>query len=87
MEFYECSALTGDNINEIFVNSCKIINNNIKKGIYDLNDPSNGIQIFNLEDDMEINKTYNSDNITYNSSLKLDRKKHLKNQNERKKCG
>ena len=88
MEFYECSALTGDNINEIFVNSCKIIDSNIKKGIYDLDNPSNGIRIYQVEDGMKIDKKYeddNNDNIIPNSRITLNKNNHLNNKDKIKK--
>lgn len=42
--FYECSAKTGINIDDIFINSAKLIYENIKKGKYNLNDESCGIK-------------------------------------------
>ena len=87
MEFYESSALTGDNINEIFVDSCKIIDNNIKNNLYDLNNPSNGIRTYEVEDDMKIDKSYNYDiNGTINSRYTLDKKKHKKKQKSKCYC-
>ena len=87
MEFYESSALSGSNINEIFVNSCKFIDNNIKNNIYDLNDASNGIRMYDVEDGMKIDKIYSDENNTAsNFPHKLDKKKHLKKNIKKSKC-
>ena len=45
MVFLETSAKTGKNINEIFLQSCKEIVENMKKGFYDLNREGCGIKI------------------------------------------
>lgn len=73
MEFYECSALNGKNINEIFINACQKIIENINNQIYDLEDPSNGVKKCEMEDDFNIDKT-----IKTSSNQKLDKNKHLK---------
>ena len=74
MKFFEASALTGDNIEEIFVDICKTINKNINDKLYDLNDPSIGIKISEREDDMEINKTYETSSFLSKGSQKLNSK-------------
>ena len=81
MKFFEGSALTGDNIEEIFVDICKTINKNINDKLYDLNDPSIGIKISEREDDMEINKTYETSSFLSKGSQKLNSKR-----NKRKCC-
>ena len=81
MKFFEASALTGDNIEEIFVDICKTINKNIIDKLYDLNDPSIGIKISEREDDMEINKTYETSSFLSKGSQKLNSKR-----NKRKCC-
>ena len=81
MKFFEASALTGDNIEEIFVDICKTINKNINDKLYDLNDPSIGIKISEREDDMEINKTYETSSFLSKGSQKLNSKR-----NKRKCC-
>ena len=57
MDFYESSALTGENINEIFEGICKYVNKKLDEGKFDLNDFSNGVSISELEEDIEIHKT------------------------------
>ena len=50
LDFFESSALTGENINSIFFKACRVINENITNEIYDFNNPTNGIKISNLKD-------------------------------------
>ena len=57
MDFYESSALTGENINEIFEGICKYVNKKLDEGKFDLNDFSNGVSISELEEDLDIHKT------------------------------
>ena len=57
MDFYESSALTGENINNIFEGICKYVNQKIDEGKIDLNDPSNGISASEIEEGMKIHKT------------------------------
>ena len=44
MSFYETSALKGININDIFVDACKIISKNIDEGKYNFDDDSFGLR-------------------------------------------
>lgn len=43
--FVEASAKTGDNVEEAFEAVAKKVYHNIKEGVFDLNDKSNGIKI------------------------------------------
>ena len=62
MDFYESSALTGENINDIFEGICQKVNQQIDEGKIDLNDPSNGISISEVEGNIKINKNLNVKN-------------------------
>ena len=62
MDFYESSALTGENINDIFEGICQKVNQQINEGKIDLNDPSNGISISEVEGNIKINKNLNAKN-------------------------
>ena len=44
MSFYETSALKGININDVFVDACKIISKNIDEGKYNFDDDSFGLR-------------------------------------------
>ena len=59
---YESSALTGENINDIFEGICQKVNQQIDEGKIDLNDPSNGISISEVEGNIKINKNLNAKN-------------------------
>ena len=75
MAFFEASALTGKNIEKIFFDSCKIINENLDKNVYDLKNAYNGIKICEMDDEnMKINKTI----FLENKSVKLDRQKTIR---------
>ena len=72
MAFFEASALTGQNIEEIFLNSCKVINENLDKNLYDLKNSYNGIKICEMDDEnMKISKVIALDN----QPVKLDKQK------------
>ena len=50
MLFFEVSALTGEKIQECFIESLKNISERIKKGLYDLSNPNCGIKLgYNVE--------------------------------------
>ena len=65
MRFFESSALTGDNINQIFMDSCKIINKNINKGLYNLEKQTCGVKMCKANTKKEIQNDF-----VYNSSNK-----------------
>lgn len=44
MTFYETSALKGTNINNVFIDACKVISQNINENKYDLDDDSFGLR-------------------------------------------
>ena len=70
MDFYESSALTGENINDIFEGICKYVNQKIDEGKIDLNDPSNGISISEVERNIKINKNLNAKNTNITQTPK-----------------
>ena len=57
--FYECSSKTGINIDDIFINSSKLILENIKNGKYNLNDDSCGIKRGNQISNISIHDSIN----------------------------
>ena len=63
MLFYETSAKTGKNINELFIQSCEDISKRIENGFYDLNRDTCGIKV-GSEDKEEIilSDTKNNEN-------------------------
>ena len=70
--FMETSAKTGQGVDEIFLKSAKHIENNIKKGYYDLKDESCGIQEGNPKNDVvEKKKKINLNKI----KVKIHKKK------------
>ena len=77
MRFYETSALTGENVENIFIEACKIISKNIDEGKYNFDDESFGLKKCKTTKDMIINKTKNSD-----KNLNLNKK----NEKPKKQC-
>ena len=59
MDFFETSAKTGENIEDIFLLICEFLSSNIDEGKYDLNDPSSGVSIEELEEGFKLNKSVN----------------------------
>ena len=60
MDFYETSAKTGENIEDIFFGLCELISNNIDEGKYDFNNPSSGVTEIPIgEEYLKVNKTFN----------------------------
>lgn len=85
MEFFEASAKTGYNIDEIFNTACQKIYENINKGIYD-NESDQGVKICNTYNDFIPNKSfslriekniykYDKNNNDKNSIIKKEKKK------------
>ena len=72
MRYFESSALTGNNINNIFMEACKIINKNINNGLYDLEKQANGVKICKMKYKKE------NDFVYFSSHKKLDKKSHSK---------
>ena len=66
MDFFETSALTGENIEKVFQRICILINKNIDEGKYDFDDGSAGVKPMEEKEGLEINKSLiiNSKNIT-----------------------
>jgi len=59
MVFFETSAKSGKNIEDIFLEICKTISKKIDEGKYDFSDPSCGVNLSQREDEMQINKNLN----------------------------
>ena len=72
MEYFEASAKTGYNIDEIFNTACQKIYENINNGIYD-EDNDEGVKICNTNSDFEANKNFSlriqNDNNNYNYEI------------------
>ena len=79
LKFFECSALTGENINTIFFDACRVINENINNEIYDFNNPNVGIKISNLKDSsFEIKKDITIISSNVNNDKKEKKKSKCK---------
>ena len=63
MLFFETSAKNGNGINEVFLNSCREIYQNIEKGFYDLNNEACGIKKGEQIDNGNINLEKDDENI------------------------
>ena len=76
IEFFEASAITGYNIDEIFKYGCQKIYENIANNVYDLNceNESCGIKILSSNDNLNCNKKY------------LFKLKNKKEEKKKKKC-
>ena len=66
MDFYEVSALSGKNIDKVFLGIYGFISQKIDNGKYDLDDPSTGVSKSDFEEGLQINK---------NLSIKISNKK------------
>ncbi len=74
MQFFESSALTGDNIDKIFISACQTINENLNNNLYDFDDPSNGIKIGKIDEDMQINEEIYTESFSLRKKKKKDSK-------------
>ena len=80
MDFYETSAKTGENIEDIFLGLCELISNNIDEGKYDFNNPSSGVKKISFEEeDLKVNKTFslsekNNYSVKYGTKIKKKNK-------------
>ena len=74
MQFFESSALTGDNIDKIFISACQTINENLDNNLYDFDDPSNGIKIGKIDEDMQINEEIYTESFSLRKKKKKDSK-------------
>ena len=63
MLFFETSAKNGNGINDVFLNSCREIYQNIEKGFYDLNNEACGIKKGEQIDNGNINLEKVDENI------------------------
>ena len=70
MDFYEVSALSGENIENIFFGICNFISQQIDEGKYDFNDPSVGVSKSNIEEGLKINRNLTQKEKTINKSSK-----------------
>ena len=81
MDFFEISAQTGENIENIFQKMCEFISDNIDAGNYDFDKRNCGITILeNQEEELKVNKSFNA--------INLENVKGNKNRNsvKKKKC-
>ncbi len=64
MDFFEISAQTGENIENIFQKICEFISDNIDAGNYDFDKRNCGITILeNQEEELKVNKSFNAINL------------------------
>ena len=61
MDFFETSAKTGENIEKVFLKICELLSNNIDEGKYDFNNPSTGINISEVDEVFQIDKSVMSE--------------------------
>ena len=89
MQFYETSALTGENVEKVFMDECTIIAKKIEEGKYNF-DKEEGLKKCYTTSDMIINKRCNSnlsDMNSKNSKFKLKNKsEHIQKRKKRKCC-
>lgn len=71
MDYYECSAKTGYNVENIFIDSASKISESIDKGNYDLTSGNNGIKMgIGAKGYKQIVDLNNNDNNKDNRNLK-----------------
>ena len=70
MDFYEVSALSGENIENIFFGICNFISQQIDEGKYDFNEPSVGVSKSNIEEGLKINRNLTQKEKTINKGSK-----------------
>ena len=64
MDFFEISAQTGENIENVFQKICEFISDNIDAGNYDFDKRNCGITILeNQEEELKVNKSFNAINL------------------------
>ena len=69
MLFFETSAKNGNGINEVFLNSCREIYQNIEKGYYDLNNEACGIKKGEQNDNGNINLGNEDDDMNQKKKM------------------
>ena len=82
MKFFESSAKTGNNINNIFLDACKIINRNINNGLYDFEKQTCGVKMCKMNYKKEIQNEF----IYFSSHKKLDKINHSKEKKHKCAC-
>lgn len=85
MRFYECSALTGENVENIFLDICKNISKNIDEGKYDFDDESPILKKCETISKIKINKRTFSQSENSDKNIILD-KSEKKKKTKTKKC-
>jgi len=70
MDFYEVSALSGENIDQLFYGICNFISQEIDNGKYDFDDPSTGVSKSDFEEGLQINKNLSIKNTKEPKSKK-----------------
>ncbi len=86
MIFYETSALTAENVENVFFDACKIIGKKLDEEKYDINDESYGIRKCYTTKVLNINKRKFSDFSDGNSKTIGKNKKLQKIKTKKKKC-
>ena len=77
-KFYECSALTGENVENIFFDICKTISKNIDEGIYNFDDESSTLQKCETSSKIKVNKRTFSQTENSGTNITLDKREKNK---------